>query len=189
MVGKRAGRALAGGGPGGLESGPTPASTAGPAAVAASRGPDPLQADGPDARGGPAADGLDGSACTPAYSNGATSAGALSGPAGVAGLAGAGVADAAPAGADAADDGGLGHLLPVANAAAVVVEPSPGAANFSAIDITTGVEPVGCLCSEPRARPHPGLNTAWTKGGYGGRGAPSATAGARSTFYTATNVT
>ena len=110
-VGKRAGRALAGGGPGGLEGASIPPSTAGPVAIASSRGPGPLQANGPDASGGPAADRLDGSTCAPAYSNGATSASTLSGPAGVAGLAGTGVVDAAPAGADAADDGGPGHLL------------------------------------------------------------------------------
>ena len=79
--------------------------------------------------------------------------------------------------------------LPVANAAAVVVESSPGTANLSAIDITTGVEPVGCLCPKSCAHPHPGYNAAWTKGGYGGRGTPGAPAGARSTYCTATNAT
>ena len=95
-------------------------------------------------------DGPNGSVCAHAYSDGVASVSTLPGLAGIAGSAGASVADAAPASADATDDGGPGHFLSAADAAAVAVEPGTSAANLGTIDATTGLEPVGCLCPKSR---------------------------------------
>ena len=93
-------------------------------------------------------DGPDGGACVHAYNDGVASASTLPGLAGIAGSTGASVADAAPARADATDDGGPGHFLPAADAAAVAVEPGTSTVNLGALDATTGLEPVSCLCSK-----------------------------------------
>ena len=133
-------------------------------------------------------DGPNGSVCAHAYSDGVASVSTLPGLAGVAGSAGASVTDAAPASADAINNSGPGHLLPVADAAAVAVELGTSAVNHGAIDTTTGLEPVSCLCPESSAHPHPGHDAAWTEGGNRRWGASSGPTGARSTYYTATNV-